>query len=52
MSIAEKNRKREQAAERQAQYDALSTSQKIERALSRRGNSTREVSRLTASLED
>lgn len=47
-----KARRREMAEERQAKYDALSTTQKIALAQSRRGNSTREISRLTSHLDD
>jgi hypothetical protein len=38
--------RQEQAAIRQAEYDALSTEQKIARAKSRRGNSKKELARL------
>ena len=37
----------EQAQTRQAEYDSLSTEQKIARAESRRGNSKKELARLT-----
>jgi hypothetical protein len=41
-----KEEKREQAAIRQAEYDALTTEQKLARARSRRGNSQKEINRL------
>ena len=40
--------RREQAAIRQEEYDALSTEQKIARARSRRGDSMKELERLRA----
>lgn len=42
--------RREQAAVRQAEYDALSTEQKIARAEGRRGNSKKELTRLRREL--
>lgn len=47
-----KNRRREMAEERQAKYDALTPTQKLELARSRPGNSSREIARLAASLDD
>lgn len=38
--------RREQAAIRQAEYNALSTGEKIARARSRRGSSKKEITRL------
>lgn len=38
--------RQEQAAIRQAEYDALTTEQKIDRARARRGNSKKELRRL------
>lgn len=38
-----------EAAVRQAEYDALTREQKIARAMSRRGNSARELRRLCSS---
>ena len=42
--------RRDAAEERQKKYDALSTAEKIKLAQSRRGNSAREISRLTADI--
>lgn len=41
--------RQEQASVRQAEYDALTREQKIARAMSRRGNSARELYRLCGS---
>ncbi len=41
-----RKQKQEEAAVRQAEYDALTTEQKIARAQSRRGNSAKELRRL------
>lgn len=43
-----KERKRTEAAERQAAYDALSLEEKRARIATRRGNSTKELARLAA----
>jgi hypothetical protein len=45
-STAVRNLRREQAEERQRKYDALSIDEKLELAKSRRGESTREITRL------
>ena len=42
-----RKQRKEEAAVRQSEYDSLTTDQKIERARSRRGNSKREIERLT-----
>lgn len=42
--------RREAAEARQAKYDALSTAEKIKLIQSRRGNSARELGRLTADI--
>ena len=47
MNIRKQIRK-EEAAVRQAEYDALSTVEKVQRAHGRRGNSERELTRLYA----
>jgi hypothetical protein len=47
---ADAQRKREEAAVRQAEYSALSIEQKIARAKSRRGASKRELTKLYAQL--
>lgn len=41
-----RKQRQEEAAVRQAEYSALSTSQKITRAMGRRGNSAKELNRL------
>jgi len=41
-----RERRQEQAAARQAEYDKLTNEQKVERALARPGNSARELTRL------
>ncbi len=43
-------RRREEAEARQAEYDSLTTAQKIKRAQSRRGNSARELGRLSEDI--
>ena len=43
-----RQKRREEAAIRQAEYDALTPEQKIARAMSRRGRSKRELIRLNA----
>jgi len=45
-----REQKRHEAEKRQAKHDALSTSQKIDKALERPGMSTRELHRLGAKL--
>jgi hypothetical protein len=45
---AKLNARRDAADERMAQHDALSVAQKIAKAKSRRGESKREIARLTA----
>lgn len=47
-SVRENRRKG--AEERQVKYESLTTAQKLELVQSRRGNSKREVARLTAAL--
>lgn len=47
---AKLDRKRQEAEDRQAEHDSLTLKEKIDKAKSRRGNSTREISRLTAKL--
>lgn len=49
---ADSQRKREEAAIRQAEYSALTIEQKIARASSRRGESRRELARLNAQLKE
>lgn len=44
-----RKQKQEEAAVRQAEYDALTREQKIARAMSRRGNSAKELYRLCGS---
>lgn len=46
-----KAKKREEAAVRQAEYDALSIEDKITRVKSRPGNSTKELKRLSCRCE-
>ena len=46
-----KNTRREEAGERQSYYDSLTTNAKLAKAKSRRGESKREVARLTKGLE-
>lgn len=41
-----RQKKREQARDRQAVYDTLTTAEKVTRAKSRRGASAREIARL------
>lgn len=41
-----RKQRQEEAAVRQAEYDALTREQKIARAMSRRGNSAKELRRL------
>jgi hypothetical protein len=41
-----RKQRQEEAAVRQAEYDALTREQKIARAMSRRGNSSKELRRL------
>jgi hypothetical protein len=43
--------KRKEAETRQAEYDSLTISQRIERAKSRRGQSKKEITRLKGKLE-
>jgi hypothetical protein len=45
-----RKQRREEAAERQAYHDTLSTEDKIAVAKSRRGNSAKEIARLEAQL--
>lgn len=44
--------RQQEAVERQKEYGALSTSQKLARAKSRPGNSKKEIDRLTARLQE
>lgn len=46
-----KETKRKEAEARQAEYDKLTTQQKIDRARKRPGNSKREIEKLTKKLE-
>lgn len=48
---AKRNRKFEEACDRQADHNTLTIQEKIAKAKSRRGNSTREIARLTKQLE-
>lgn len=41
-----KEQKQNEAAERQTRYDALTTEQKIDQCMTRRGNSERELNRV------
>jgi hypothetical protein len=45
------SQKRAEAQARQAEYDSLTTAQKVERAKSRRGRSIKEITRLKGKLE-
>lgn len=47
----DKENKRKEAEERQAEYDKLTTQQKIDRAKKRPGNSKKEIEKLTKKLE-
>ena len=47
----ERQRRRDEAAERQAEYNKLTTKEKLDRAIVRGGEDTREVKRLRARLE-
>lgn len=44
-------KRREEAEARQTEHDSLTTKEKITKATSRRGNSTKEIQRLKARLE-
>lgn len=49
---AKRNRKRQEAASRQQEYDSLNLNEKIEKARSRRGESKSELSRLLKLAEE
>ena len=48
---ARKDKRRDEAEDRQFKHDGLTTDQKIAKAKSRRGESKREIARLTKGLE-
>jgi hypothetical protein len=48
---ARKNKRRDEAEDRQIEHDVLDTDDKIAKAKSRRGESKREIARLTKGLE-